>query len=207
MARRRLQRIPLHLLQVPDRRTDRLRRRLVRRDPRRLRVGHAGRLGDSAPLSPSQGRPIEIWCGRGQHADLQSARMAVAAGRRPLPDLTGASAAEFPGMSETYDDGLIQLDRAAITLRRYHFPSGTSKVIALDTVRGYKAEALGLFVQRFRVWGRSDFRRWLPLDVQRPLKSTLITLDVPGTWPSPAFTPARPDEFTALLDELLSQLG
>jgi hypothetical protein len=29
---------------------------------------------------------------------------------------------------------------------------------------------------------------------------------VPGTWPSPAFTPARPDEFTALLDELLSQL-
>jgi hypothetical protein len=110
-------------------------------------------------------------------------------------------------MSETYDDGLVQLDRAAITLRRYHFPSGTSKVIALDTIRGYKAEALGLFVQRFRVWGSSDFRRWLPLDVRRPLKSTLITLDVPGTWPSPAFTPLHPDEFTALLDELLSRLG
>jgi hypothetical protein len=110
-------------------------------------------------------------------------------------------------MSETYDDGLVQLDRAAITLRRYHFPSGTSKVIALDTIRGYKAESLGLFKQRFRVWGSSDFCRWLPLDVQRPIKSTLITLDIPGTWPSPAFTPARPDEFTALLDELLSRLG
>ena len=47
-------------------------------------------------------------------------------------------------MNSSYDDGLIQLDRAAITLRRYHFPSGTSKVIALDTIRGYKAEALGL---------------------------------------------------------------
>jgi hypothetical protein len=45
----------------------------------------------------------------------------------------------------------------------------------------------------------------LPLDMHRPLKSRLITLDVPGTWPSPAFTPARPDEFTALLDVLLSQ--
>jgi hypothetical protein len=110
-------------------------------------------------------------------------------------------------MSETYDDGLVQMDRAAITLRRYHFPSGTSKVIALDTIRGYKAESLGLFMQRFRVWGTSDFRHWLPLDVLRPLKSTLITLDIPGTWPSPAFTPVRPDEFTALLDELLSRLG
>jgi len=105
----------------------------------------------------------------------------------------------------SYDDGLVQLDRAAITLRRYHFPSGTSKVIALDTIRGYKAEKLGLLTQRFRIWGSSDFRRWLPLDVQRPLRSTLITLDVPGTWPSPAFTPARPDEFTELLNVLLSQ--
>lgn len=110
-------------------------------------------------------------------------------------------------MNETYDDGLVQLDRTAITLRRYHFPSGTSKVIALDTITRYKAEGLGMYMQRFRIWGSSDFRRWLPLDVGRPFKSTLITLDVPGTWPSPAFTPARPDEFTALLDELLRRRG
>jgi hypothetical protein len=104
---------------------------------------------------------------------------------------------------QRYDDGLVQLDREAITLRRYHFPSGTSKIIALSTVRGYKAEPLGLFMHRFRVWGSSDLRRWLPLDVRRPFRSTLITLDVPGTRPSPAFTPANPAEFTALLDELL----
>ncbi|OJZ73762.1 hypothetical protein BRW65_12415 [Mycobacterium paraffinicum] len=108
---------------------------------------------------------------------------------------------------QCYDDGLIQLDRAAITLRRYHFPSGTSKVIALDAVRGYKAEGLGLFTHRFWIWGTSDLCRWLPLDVSRPFKSTLITLDVPGVAPSPAFTPARPEEFTALLDELLGQRG
>jgi hypothetical protein len=107
----------------------------------------------------------------------------------------------------TYDDGLVQLDRAAITLRRYHFPSGTSKVIALSTIGGYKAEGLGTFAHRFRVWGSSDFRRWLPLDVGRPFKSTLITLDVPDTWPSPAFTPERPEEFIALLDDLLAQRG
>ncbi|SPM29881.1 hypothetical protein [Mycobacterium terramassiliense] len=110
-------------------------------------------------------------------------------------------------MNANYDDGLVQLDRAAITLRRYHFPSGTSKVIALDSIRGYKVESLGMFMQRFRIWGSSDFRRWLPLDIQRPFKSTLITLDVPGTWPSPALTPERPEEFTALLDELLGERG
>jgi hypothetical protein len=103
----------------------------------------------------------------------------------------------------TYDDGLIQLDRQAITLRRYHFPSGTSKVIPLRSVRGYQTESLGLVVNRFRIWGSSDLRRWLPLDVWRPIKSTLVTLDVAGARPSPACTPLRPKEFLAVLDELL----
>lgn len=110
-------------------------------------------------------------------------------------------------MNESYDDGLVQLDRTAITLRRYHFPSGTAKVIPLETIRGYTVEGLSLLTHRFRIWGSSDLRRWLPLDVSRPLRSTLITLDVPGTWPSPAFTPARPDEFTALLHDLLGERG
>lgn len=104
-----------------------------------------------------------------------------------------------------YDDGLVQLDREAITLRRYHFPSGTSKVIPLQAITGYHVEPLGRLIHRFRIWGSSDLRRWLPLDVHRPLKSTLVTLDVPGTWPAPAFTPANPDEFVAVFEELLER--
>ena len=102
-----------------------------------------------------------------------------------------------------YDDGLVQLDREALTLRRYHFPSGTSKIIPVRTIRGYRAEPLGLLLQRFRFWGSSDLKRWLPLDIRRPLKDTLITLDIPGAYPSPAFTPAEPDHFMAMLDEVL----
>ncbi|CAA0102211.1 Uncharacterised protein [Mycolicibacterium vanbaalenii] len=102
-----------------------------------------------------------------------------------------------------YDDGLIQLDQEALTLRRYHFPSGTSKIIPLRSIRGYRSTPLGLFMQRFRIWGSSDLKRWLPLDVRRPLKSTLITLDVPGTYPDPACTPVRPGQFVELLEELL----
>ncbi|WP_205875456.1 hypothetical protein [Mycobacterium camsae] len=104
-----------------------------------------------------------------------------------------------------YDDGAVQLDRMAVTLRRYHFPSGTAKVIGLDQIRGYHAQPLGLLTVRFNIWGSPDLRRWLPLDLYRPLKSTLITLDIPGS--QPAFTPARPDEFLACLDELLDKRG
>jgi len=102
-----------------------------------------------------------------------------------------------------YDDGLIQLDRHALTLRRYHFPSGTAKVIPVQHIRGYEATPLGMFQQRFRIWGTSDFRRWLPLDVARPTRATLITLDVPGLRLHPAFTPERPAEFIEMLDEVL----
>ena len=104
-----------------------------------------------------------------------------------------------------YDDGQVQLDRFALTLRRYHFPSGTAKVIPLHAIKGYRAESLGLWMQRLRIWGTSDLRRWLPLDVRRPGKSTLVTLDVPGTWPSPAFTPEDPEAFLAMLDEVLER--
>ncbi|BAX94996.1 hypothetical protein [Mycobacterium shigaense] len=107
--------------------------------------------------------------------------------------------------AQSYDDGLVQLDRTAITLRRYHFPSGTSKIVALNVIRGYKAEPLGLLSQRFQLWGSSDLRRWLPLDMHRPVRSTLVTLDLPRHRLRPAFTPAQPEEFLALLDELLSQ--
>ena len=104
-----------------------------------------------------------------------------------------------------YDDGLVQLDRHALTLRRYHFPSGTARVIPLRAINGYQAESLGMLVQRFRIWGSSDLRRWLPLDVRRPLKGTLVTLDVADTWPAPAFTPQDPEKFLAMFEELLAR--
>ncbi len=104
-----------------------------------------------------------------------------------------------------YDDGLIQLDRHALTLRRYHFPSGTSKVIPVRNIRGYRAEPLGMLMQRLRIWGSSDLRRWLPLDVRRPLKSTLVTLDLPDTWPAPAFTPEDPEMFLSVFAEVLGR--
>jgi len=104
-----------------------------------------------------------------------------------------------------YDDGLVQLDHEALTLRRYHFPSGTAKVIPLSSIRSYRVKPLGLLTNRFRIWGSTDLMRWLPLDIGRPLRSTLITLDVPGARLRPAFTPADPRRFLEVLDGLLDK--
>jgi hypothetical protein len=126
-----------------------------------------------------------------------------------MPDQQGPSVALFEPVTspplQFYDDGQVQLDRHALTLRRYHFPSGTAKVIPLQSIRGYRAQPLGAVVQRFRIWGTSDLRRWLPLDVRRPLKSTMVTLDIPGTWPRPAFTPEDPELFLSVFAELLDR--
>ncbi|MGE2720031.1 hypothetical protein [Mycolicibacterium celeriflavum] len=103
---------------------------------------------------------------------------------------------------QLYDDGMIQVDREAVTLRRYHFPSGTSKIIPLRAIRGYTASPLN-WMHRYRLWGSSDLRRWLPLDVRRPLKGTLVTFDVDGNPWQPACTPEHPDRFIEVLDELL----
>ena len=61
------------------------------------RVDHAGRLGDPASLPAPQSRPVQIRGGRRQHADLQPAWLAMAPGRRPLPDVPGSPAAELAG--------------------------------------------------------------------------------------------------------------
>ena len=57
-----------------------------------------------------------------------------------MPDHEGSRNSMFTKVSgpprQYYDDGLVQLDREALTLRRYHFPSGTSKIIPLRAIRG-----------------------------------------------------------------------
>lgn len=62
-------------------------------------------------------------------------------------------------MMQFYDDGVVQLDRAALTLRRYHFPSGTAKVIPLDQIRGYQAERDGSDRRHRRVDSESSTRQ------------------------------------------------
>ncbi len=60
VAGRRVQRVPLHLLQVPCPGADQLRRRLVLRAARRHRGHRAGRVAGAETLPAPEGRPVPL---------------------------------------------------------------------------------------------------------------------------------------------------
>ncbi|PZS39468.1 MAG: hypothetical protein DLM62_08150 [Pseudonocardiales bacterium] len=51
-----------------------------------------------------------------------------------------------------------------------------------------------------RGWGTAHPGYWLPLDISRPRKNTLLILDVGGR-AKPAFSPDDPDEVLAILQQ------
>jgi hypothetical protein len=99
-----------------------------------------------------------------------------------------------------YDDGGVALDRQGITLRRYYFPIGTSKHIPYRRIRRVEARPMGWLTGKGRVWGSVPLRYWLPLDIGRPRKDTLVVLDI-GGHVKPAFSPDHPDRVLAILHQ------
>ena len=166
----------------------------------------------------------------GRHPDLQSARLAVEPGDRPLPDRPGSRAAQrtrgakitqrTQGAEITqrtqgakiaqrtrgakitqrapmtgprhYDDGLIQLDREAITLRRYHFPSGTSQDHPAAVDPRLQGRPLGLLISI------PDLGQYRSAPLVAPgcvAADEVHTGDAgrAGCVAKPAFTPQRPE--------------
>ncbi len=99
-----------------------------------------------------------------------------------------------------YDDGLVALDRDGVTIRQYYFPLGASKRIPYARIKGVQARRMGLLSGKGRMWGSGDFRHWLPLDLRRPTKDTLLILDL-GRWVKPAITPDNAARVLTILRE------
>lgn len=97
-----------------------------------------------------------------------------------------------------YDDGRALLDRTGITLRHYYFPTGRSKHLPYRKIRDAHARPMSWLTGRGRLWGSANARDWLPLDLSRPRKRTLVVLDV-GARVQPSFSPDDPERVLALL--------
>lgn len=97
-----------------------------------------------------------------------------------------------------YDDGKVLLDEAGITLRRYYFPIGTAKRIRYRSIRSMTVRPMGWLTGKGRGWGSAHPRYWLPLDIRRPRKDTLVVLDV-GKHVQPAFSPDDPARVQEIL--------
>jgi hypothetical protein len=103
-----------------------------------------------------------------------------------------------------YDDGRCVLDEEGLTLRRYYFPFATSKRISYRQIREFSARPMTWLTGKGRGWGTSNPGYWLPLDMTRRRKNTLIVLDV-GAHVKPAFSPDEPVEVLRILHERVSE--
>lgn len=100
-----------------------------------------------------------------------------------------------------YEDHTVRLDDTGITIERYRFPTAKPKRIAYDEI--VSATVLPTtWWSRWRLWGSSNFRNWMPSDRTRTKASHLVELDVGGTI-RPSFTPRDPDEVVALITSRL----
>jgi len=105
-----------------------------------------------------------------------------------------------------YDDGKIVLDHEGVTLRRYYFPLGTSKRIWYGQIQQVRTQPMGWLTGKGRGWGSAHPGYWLPLDVSRPRKSTLIVLEV-GGHVKPSFSPDDPEEVLQILRQRTDGAG
>lgn len=99
-----------------------------------------------------------------------------------------------------YDDGGVRLDERGLTIRRYYFPFASSKRIPYRRLHGVERRKMTVWGGKGRLWGTSDPRYWLPLDVRRPTKQWLLILDV-GGWVRPVISPDDAQQVEAILRE------
>ena len=103
-----------------------------------------------------------------------------------------------------YDDGKVLLDREGVTLRRYYFPLGTSRRIPYQRIHTVGARPMGWWSGKGRGWGTAHPGYWLPLDLSRARKNTLVVLDL-GSRVKPAFSPDDPDQVLEILRQQTNQ--
>jgi hypothetical protein len=97
-----------------------------------------------------------------------------------------------------YEDAGLRLDEDGITIRHYYFPWAGPKWIGYPDVRQIRTQPINWSSGRGRIWGTSDPRHWLALDIHRGSKRTLLVLDI-GRRVKPCITPDDPDRVIELL--------
>jgi hypothetical protein len=97
-----------------------------------------------------------------------------------------------------YDDGKLVLHEHGMTIRHYYFPWAGPKRIPYAKVRNVVVRPMSWRTGRGRLWGTADLRYWLPLDLRRPGKHTLLCVDV-GRYVKPCVSPDDPNRVIGLL--------
>jgi len=104
-------------------------------------------------------------------------------------------------MATLYQDSTATLTDTELVLPRYYFPLGTKKVVDLSLVQHVTEFDMTWVWGKLRIWGTTNPKYWMPLDLGRPKKSVGFIVNLGGHI-SPAFSPDRPEEFRSNLMSL-----
>lgn len=97
-----------------------------------------------------------------------------------------------------YDDASLSLDEDGMTIKRYYFPTASSKRISYGDIRRVDVEQMNWVNGKGRIWGTADPRGWLSLDWRRHRKEKLLVFDL-GRRVKPAVSPDDPDRVIDVL--------
>ena len=99
----------------------------------------------------------------------------------------------------TYDDEVVTLDEAGVTVKSYYLP-GRPRRISYDDIVGVASIRLGFGTGRHQLVGIGPLRprTFFPWDRKRAAKSRTLSLDL-GRWLRVAITPDEPDEVLATI--------
>jgi len=97
-----------------------------------------------------------------------------------------------------YDDGGLLLDEDGVTIRRYYFPWAGPKRVPYTVIRHVFTRPMSWRAGKGRGWGTANLGYWLPLDLRRWHKSTLLVFDVGGRV-KPCVSPDDPQRVIELL--------
>jgi len=79
-----------------------------------------------------------------------------------------------------YSDGLVEITTDNILLRKYYFPTFTSKIIEISDIDFVEVVKPGLFTGKYRIWGTGDFTHWFPLDLARSKRDSIFIVHRKG---------------------------
>jgi hypothetical protein len=98
----------------------------------------------------------------------------------------------------SYDDGRVALTDDALVIRKYYFPFG-DKRLPYGDITNVRRRPLAPLMEKWRIWGSSDFVHWFNYDPGRPRKDTALEITQSGHGARPVITPDNPDEVAAEL--------
>lgn len=75
-----------------------------------------------------------------------------------------------------YQDSLVIIDDNSITLKKYYYPSLSSKKILFSDIIKIKAFEPTILNGKWRISGTGDFRTWFPWDSARPKRDKIFKI-------------------------------